>query len=885
MATDGRALRRRRTSANSRNPRSRSRHVPKSPSSVAAADSVGSPANRTQSTRTPPAPANPVLFPADGTPSGFELSRDHFVAGYADRFVYTRSYIPLICSYWTTTIADHSKILRLMMSVGTPGTQAVRRVFAFVKNAAKLGAQFEKKVKTGSDIRFRDVRGVLESAWTATVPSNRAAARGKGQAKDQSGHMVFQPAPGGVVFASAGPSPAGAPANQPDAFAGLQAVVTQAGPTGREHLKVGIAEGVTSTINLGWLGILFYDRLRLRPAGLVAGDQVYSLSLAPGEEVALTQKSETKRSKSFEEVLDQTTEQELEFNSTWSTNVSQQDANSQTSTLGGNLGVSVGGSIDGVNVGVNAGVSASDSNTISQTLQQAKTLQVTTRATTKAKEEHKTTFRISTDVTEEFGSKRVLRNTNPAHGLTLNFYKLYEKYRILLERYDAKLCTSFYIDDPGKDLRGELQDELSKLDPQNIPPGSCPGLPPTGTVDVTHEFDSSNSGHDSSVTLDFSTILTAGTVLSSFSFTLVSWRVQRTDGTQYQADVSQFGGYGGTWGFKPGTVPPIVGSNGAQSVWIDAYLPWGGFFNQWWTVNIVGTFEWSYVPDSAFTTEIQKCIADEKQKIRDSFSSARVSEILAEVQSGLLVDLYKRLYEEVLLAPYYAQGIDPPLSVLEELRNDFDWNEATVEYLPWWMTIAGRRHREELRQLLLGLPGDAHVEVSIPDALVASGARLYLPIKEGQEYDAVYLIAQLEGEGLPDLSKCIQDFIDWRDKNLGPNTYPLPTWQQVTAPGDGMGTATEQIDWSNDWERAPKKFLVLSQWADQLPTDGVHVEPVMSTGSSMDAFRTSALLSDLKTAAALQDLDEAQAALEGAVAAKGPKDATIVIGDPAARRP
>jgi hypothetical protein len=575
---------------------------------------------------------------------------------------------------------------------------------------------------------MREVLSIAGKAFAETVhearrqgpdagPERKAGDDAAGQEEERraaaAGGVAARPGVGGLDFGVVRPPLPDAPALDPvEAFRGYEGVTASTHGT-----HVGIEHGVVEYVNLGWLGILFQDRLRFRPAGLVPGDQVFSLSLAPGEEATLTQRSETKKSRSFEEIVDQEVERQLEFSSTWTTDFTQADASTESSTTSGNLGVGVGIPIEGVNVNINAAVSGSEANSTSQNIQRARNLEITSRITAKAREQHKTTFKVGTDVTEELGSKRVLRNANPSRALTLNVYKLYQKYRIILERWDAKLCLSLGLYDPGRDLREELEEELAKLDP-HVPAGACPDMPVGGAITSAKSIDNLNAtevGGDEYGFEMFSTVLPPGTVLSDWTFEITSWTVNDGSGMQYQADPTEFYNFGGKWWFRSDADVPVIGAAGAQSNVVNVLMPeaWGP---GWWTVRVTGTMTWYTVPSEAITTEVRTCIDEEKQKILASFSAERVMQILEEVSASRRELVFKRLFEEVLMPGYFAQGINPPLDVLERVRNYFDWNEAVVEYVPWWMTATGRERRDLLRERLLKLPGDTRSDLIIDDS-------------------------------------------------------------------------------------------------------------------------------------------------------------------------
>jgi hypothetical protein len=298
-----------------------------------------------------------------------------------------------------------------------------------------------------------------------------------------------------------------------------------------------------------------------------------------------------------------------------------------------------------------------------------------------------------------------------------------------------------------------------------------------------------------------------------------------------------------------------------------------------------GRFTWHHAPGEQLTTDAKQCIEDEKKRIRESFSAERVQAIVEEVKSSRRELVYKRVFDQVLLQPYYDLGVSPPCDSLEKLRNWFEWSDAVIEYLPWWMTPAGRERREALRQRLLSLPGDVRSDIVIDDTLVASAARVYLPIRPGHELDVARLLATGTDTEKSAVDDCVERYVDWRDEEYAPLEYPLPTYEQVTAIDPALGTPAGTPDWLHDWERPRRRFTVMDEWAELLPTDGVHIEPALSACGSADSLRTSALVADLAAADAVRDAQRARAELDRELVQREDVDAEIVVGDPAGRRP
>jgi hypothetical protein len=831
-----------------------------------------------------PAAFGSELKEADGHSAGFEPERNFYVGGHPDRFVVTRSYIPLICSYFVLPPG--------VVWQPQPGYVKLEpdQLAAFQKelatNAARAGHDFMSNAGKSGRVNIQQAYETLGKTYEHTVGlfrqmSAKASPDKSVQTPHRSGYKVD--ALSGIQFLKIVPPPIHTDLKSASVDA-AQSQLLLKDSIGMDQTIFGQQVGVVTGlgwiryINLGWLGIMFSDRLRFRASGLAAGEQVFSLGLAPGEEVTLTQNSETKRSRSFEEVLDQDQEKSLTFSSTWSTNFTQQDVASDTFSFGENLGANLGlPASQAVSAGGTAGVNAQQSSTESATRQRARAIQATSTYSSKAREEHKTTFKVGIEGTESFGSKRVLRNPNPSRALMLHFHKLYQKYRVLLERNDAKLCCSFCLMDPGHDLRAELNDELDKLDPQVslVPSANCPKIPVSDSFEDKKQFDGAPEYHD----FDFTYTLPANTVLADNSldncFRLTKWiAADWTNQDGFERDLSKFRNSGGEWEYRGD--PPQIGAPGIQSCTVRVTIPPTGTEGVlWWTKHIEVSFIWKYVPSAEITKEVQDCIDGERKKISDSFSVDKVLQILDDVGSGFRDNVLMRIQDQ-LYPNFDVDLMNAPCSMLDDIRNIFEWDELAIEYLPWWLTASGRENRESLRQRFLELPGDVQSRVAMKDWLVSSMVRVYLPVKPGHEKDVLWW-TQLDDEPQHYLEQSLDDFVQWRQNQFGALPYTLPTYDEVLAIEAATATPTGSNGWFHDWEKPRNKFTVLDEWSELLPTDGVHIEPALSQDGSMDAYRTTSLLGELRASAAQDRLWDAKSEATRAAALRDNLTSTLEI--------
>jgi hypothetical protein len=135
----------------------------------------------------------------------------------------------------------------------------------------------------------------------------------------------------------------------------------------------------------------------------------------------------------------------------------------------------------------------------------------------------------------------------------------------------------------------------------------------------------------------------------------------------------------------------------------------------------------------------------------------------------------------------------------------------------------------------------------------------YLPITPGREKDVLrYLYPNME---LKHIHKLVQDFNDKKNKWFKPirNEELLSTYDAIESPKMTTGTPLNNDNWDNGWEIPARKFIVLDEWSEIIPTDGVHVEAVLGSCSSMSPIRESDLLAEIRERESKAVLNEAEA--------------------------
>jgi hypothetical protein len=237
-------------------------------------------------------------------------------------------------------------------------------------------------------------------------------------------------------------------------------------------------------------GILHLDRLRFTPLSVKEGEFLYSLPLTPGEEVTLTQKDWSKVKREFTEIVNSELEKTITTQRTESQELSESTMNQLQ--FGAELGAQFQGSgtIGVVSLSGQASTTLRTSSTKTTNEAIKNTQQLTESAASRSKQEHKTTFQVSSEIGAETESKRIIRNPNRTHAVRYDFFRYMREWRVDLERYGARLTMDVMVKDPGKQLRSEYERRAEleekaygafqpnctadQIDESNLPPGVSP---------------------------------------------------------------------------------------------------------------------------------------------------------------------------------------------------------------------------------------------------------------------------------------------------------------------------------------------------------------------------------------------------------------------------
>jgi hypothetical protein len=567
------------------------------------------------------------------------------------------------------------------------------------------------------------------------------------------------------------------------------------------------------------IGFLFLDRTRIRPEGFAVGEHLLSLSLAPGEELTIEQRTFSKRESTFEELTDQEQTADLELSSTLTSEMTESLDREQSRAVHDNksLGARVSGEVYGVNVELGPS-SAQDINTADRdtTRSSVKNSHVaSSKVASRNRSQHKITFRLSTETRFEASSRRVLRNPNTYTPIDLHYFKILQRVRLAQERYGARLCWAPAVRDPAGNVEKRLQsihDEIyKKAEQAGIGPApNAPTPPPNAQPVITSQTVNADKWDP-------------------------VWGNQRYD---YEIEIKAPPGY--VWdqdrplvtsslmftftGSRPAAANVVsVGAKGLNAV---VFVHVGIEDNanpvksQFWEARGLATISVSarFIPAANTQDKTYEDAVAAWRKATDEWNAKnaaakaeakkRADAEWAEVRAAALAQI-NPLHETmaVMIANMFPSQYRDDIWEIDYWDRLFDWRNAAVRLYPSWWNNKPARDKS-------GAP---------TDFINASWARLYLPIRPNAEELALKWIFAVTQSGVPPqqlatlINDLVSDFTDYRHRYFGdPVETPI-----VPSPG-------------HDCPEAPEKYICLSEWHDLLPTDGTHLEVLQATTMAAD---------------------------------------------------
>lgn len=588
-------------------------------------------------------------------------------------------------------------------------------------------------------------------------------------------------------------------------------------------------------------GLLFLDRTRVRPMGFALGEHLTSLSLAPGEEVTIEQRTFTKVERSYEETRDDETTRDLELSSAYSNELTesldwQVSLNKKSSNTNG---AKVSGAYEGIGVEASTQTASDladgDSRTARDSLKLSETN--TRKVASKQRQQHKIVMRLSQESRFETGSKRIIRNTNALAPIDLVYFKIMQRLRVSQERHGVRLCWAPSIGDPGGRLFREIERQrelfMDIATAVDAGPAPVPPTPPTTSPAQTSainlladRFDPVWGGQSADYIINIPAPANytwdRTPVALTFGFSgsrPAGGRVLSAVGTQTGVQVIV---HVGVADCRNPLQPAFWEPRGTATLDVGAtFIPVPDTAgNQAYTAKF-----------AAFTSEMAQWQAHKLALVEEATRKAEAEWLLRRAVMLSRVDVLQEVMGALIEQTFPRAVRDEPWE-LDLWQRLFDFDNISVRFYPaWWNSQA-------LRDPTTGASSFNN----------ASWARVYVPIRPGSESDALrWLLSRGTSVSASRVAvaakKIVDDLRNYRISHFGSESEILVG----TAPtGELCAPLT-------------RPYKCLGTWEEVIPTDGTHLEVLQATTSAADdaQARTLALNNDVieqRVAMAVQDV-------------------------------
>ena len=472
------------------------------------------------------------------------------------------------------------------------------------------------------------------------------------------------------------------------------------------------------------VGIIFLDRIRIRLVESVLGEELLSMSLAPGERVVLEQKSFSQRETTFEDENETDTEQDIQLDSSLTTALEVAMSQQQTQSTKTDMGASLG--FNGASLGVpidakaQASNSVSDADTTSRTTAVKQSSTTSQQVTSKYRSVHKTTLTVSTEQQFTNTSQRTIQNPNRFTPIDLRYFKVYQKLQVCHERYGARLAWAPTVRQPGSSLLARAQAAFEQIISEAIaevsmptPPAAPPNLPTTTEASTPQNIGANwpDTGQSKNITLS---IPPPAPVQGS------SWTWDG-DSTFVSNSLAQDSGFYHTNANPSVTLAGTISVDGSGNVVVPVHVAWagGGYATIQASANFVANAQAEASYQQAMAAYNAQVAVLTSQAIAGATSDAESAKQQVVSSADILSECLM-----AMIAAIFPLWLQTSVDLLETCRAIFDWDSVAFTIYPGWWNGA------------LIDP-----DFAIDSFVNAAGAKMYLAVRPGMELAALQLIA------------------------------------------------------------------------------------------------------------------------------------------------
>jgi hypothetical protein len=211
------------------------------------------------------------------------------------------------------------------------------------------------------------------------------------------------------------------------------------------------------------IGRLHLERIDMVPVGVVRGELIHAVGLAPKETITLIHREWSSRSTTFDKVVAEEFEQSSEDSVTENTELASATETQSRHASSLSMEASASGSYGFASASLTFGYNTSSEDEEAKRTSRNHSVEVTSKAASRTRKEHKVTFTVKEEAGVEDQSTRVLSNPSATDPMRIDFHQLVRKWQVDLYRYGLRLTYDIVVPAPGTDLLAKV-DLLRRID-------------------------------------------------------------------------------------------------------------------------------------------------------------------------------------------------------------------------------------------------------------------------------------------------------------------------------------------------------------------------------------------------------------------------------------
>jgi hypothetical protein len=226
-----------------------------------------------------------------------------------------------------------------------------------------------------------------------------------------------------------------------------------------------LTDGFEERMKVEPIGRLHLERIEMTPVGVIRGELMHSVGLAPKETVTLIHREWSSRETSFEKVVTDEFEQSTEEGVTENTDLANSTETQSRHSSALSMEASGSGSWGFASASATVGYNSTSDDETTKRDSRNQTIEITRKASSRTRKEHKVTFTVKQQAGVEDQSVRTLTNPSPRNPMRIDFHQMVRNWRVDLYRYGLRLTYDIVVPSPGIDLITKIS-EIHRIEYQ-----------------------------------------------------------------------------------------------------------------------------------------------------------------------------------------------------------------------------------------------------------------------------------------------------------------------------------------------------------------------------------------------------------------------------------